>query len=202
MTQNMSNRFGRLKSGLLAGVCCLGFMLTLIPAAQAKATEAEAKETVSTAVDRTMAALEDAAISNVEADAILELVDVDRVAQFALGNHWTELSDSQKPEYLAAFRTFANNQLQDHLSGFSDADVTIEDVASRGDEDAIVTTIVTTKDDERNTVSWRVIDTGTWKIVDIEVKDVWFAIEQRAQFDAILDKNGGDLDALIAEISG
>lgn len=200
MTHSRKDRIGKIKTGLMAGFCSLSFLLTLTPAAQAKASDAEAKSVVSDAVDRTLTALDDAAISNSEADTILELVDVDRVAQFALGNHWDKLSESQKSEYLAAFRNFANKQLQGHLTGFSEAKVDIEDVMARGDKDTIVTTIVTTGDD-RQTVSWRLFDSGSWKIVDIEVQNVWFAIEQRAQFDAILDKNGGDLDALIAEIS-
>jgi ABC-type transporter MlaC component len=29
---------------------------------------------------------------------------------------------------------------------------------------------------------------------------VWFAIEQRAQFEAILDQNNGDIDDLIAQL--
>ena len=42
---------------------------------------------------------------------------------------------------------------------------------------------------------------GSWHIVDIQAQDIWFAIEQRAQFGAILDRNNGDIDALINEIS-
>ncbi|MGB3625875.1 MAG: ABC transporter substrate-binding protein [Henriciella sp.] len=200
MTDMTGKRIDWLKNGLVASVCSLAVAFAVSPSAYAKAADDDAKQVVSEAVDRTLAALDDAEISTTEADTILELVDVDRVAQFALGNHWDNLSESQKPEYIAAFRTFANNQLQDHLSGFSQAEVAIEDVQARGSDDAIVQTIVTT-DDDRQTVSWRLYGSGDWKIVDIEVQNVWFAIEQRAQFDAILDENGGDLDALIAEIA-
>ena len=196
MTQSVKTTAERIKGGVIAGLFTASCAFALIPAAHAESMDNAAATTVTETVDRTIAALEDSNITDAEAESIIEKVDVDKVAQFSLGNHWADLNDAQKSEYLDAFHVYAKKQLRDHLSGFSQASVEVTDVVSRGSNDTIVETQVTTSDD-RQTVSWRLIDGG---IVDIQVQDVWFAIEQRAQFDALLDQNGDDIDALIADI--
>ena len=57
---------------------------------------------------------------------------------------------------------------------------------NRGDNDAIVVSQVRTSDNSQpQEMSWRVVANGSWHIVDIQAQDIWFAIEQRAQFQAI-----------------
>lgn len=192
----------RLKNGFVAALLAASCAFAIAPAAKAEAVDHEAASTVSEAADRTMAALEDADISDSEAEQLLALVDVDRVAQFSLGNHWQDISADQQERFTSAFRVYAKRQLQQHLSGLTNATVEVTDVVPRGDEDAVVVTQARTEDEAPQTISWRVIKNDSWSIVDIEVQDVWFAIEQRAQFDAMLDKNNGDVEKLIAELSG
>ena len=62
-------------------------------------------------------------------------------------------------------------------------------------------TQIATEEDPSQKVSWRVINDGSWGIVDIQVQGVWFAIQQREQFQALLDRNNGDIDALISQLS-
>jgi hypothetical protein len=70
---------------------------------------------VNTAVERTLAALEDAKISDLEADGILELIDVDRVAPFTMGRHWRTMDEATQARFVTAFRQFARGQLREHL---------------------------------------------------------------------------------------
>ena len=156
---------------------------------------------VNTAVERTLAALEDAKISDLEADGILELIDVDRVAPFTMGRHWRTMDEATQARFVTAFRQFARGQLREHLSGFSQSDVEILRTVERKPGDAIVTTKVSNGDAEEHIVSWRVTDNDGWKVTDIEAMGLWFAIEQRAQFQAMLDQNGGNVSELISEIA-
>ncbi|WP_300395161.1 ABC transporter substrate-binding protein [Henriciella sp.] len=190
-----------LRYGMIAGLMTLSSAFALTPAASAASGEEGAVEVVNDAVGQTMTALEDQTISQSEASGIIKLVKVDRVAQFALGKTWKTVSDDQKGRYIDAFHTYANAQLQQHLSNLSVADAEVTDVTTRGEGDAIVTTKVATEDNPNESVSWRVIDEGGWGIVDIQVQDVWFAIQQREQFQAVLDQNNGDIDALIEKLS-
>ena len=178
-----------------------GFALSLALLAQpAAATGATPEAVVETAVDRTLAALQDSHISDQEADEILKVIDVERVAQFTMGRHWRGMDEATQADFMTAFRSFARVQLREHLADFSEAEVEILRTVERKPGDAIVTTKVSSVDDKEHMVSWRVNDNNGWKVTDIEAMGLWFAIEQRAQFQAMLDQNGGDVSALIKEI--
>ena len=156
---------------------------------------------VNSAVERTLSALQDQQISDKEADSILELIDVERVAPFTMGRHWRTMDDATQARFVDAFRQYARVQLRKHLADFSDGDVEILRTVERKPGDAIVTTTVTGIDSKEQTVNWRVNENDGWKVTDIEAMGLWFAIEQRAQFQAMLDQNGGDVSKLIAEIA-
>ncbi len=179
-----------------------GFALSLALLAQpAAASGASPEAVVETAVDRTLSALQDSTISDQEADEILKVIDVERVGQFTMGRHWRSMDEATQADFMKAFRTFARVQLREHLADFSEAEVEILRTVERKPGDAIVTTKVSGVDDKEHMVSWRVNDNNGWKVTDIEAMGLWFAIEQRAQFQAMLDKNGGDVRALIQEIA-
>lgn len=178
-----------------------GLALSLALLAQpAAASGATPEAVVETAVDRTLAALQDAHISDQEADEILKVIDVERVAQFTMGRHWRGMDEATQADFMTAFHSFARVQLREHLADFSEAEVEILRTVERKPGDAIVTTKVSGVDNKEHMVSWRVNENNGWKVTDIEAMGLWFAIEQRAQFQAMLDKNGGDVSALIQEI--
>ena len=178
-----------------------GLALSLAFLAQpAAATGATPEAVVETAVDRTLAALQDAHISDQEADEILKVIDVERVAQFTMGRHWRGMDEATQADFMKAFHSFARVQLREHLADFSEAEVEILRTVERKPGDAIVTTKVSGVDNKEHMVSWRVNENNGWKVTDIEAMGLWFAIEQRAQFQAMLDQNGGDVSALINEI--
>lgn len=179
----------------------LALSLALISSPASASTGATPEAVVNTAVERTLAALEDSNISNQEADSILELMDIERVAPFTMGRHWRTMDDATQARFITAFRQFARLQLRKHLADFSEAEVEVLRTVERKPGDAIVTTKVTGIDAEEQIVSWRVNDNDGWKLTDIEAMGLWFAIEQRAQFQAMLDQNGGNVSDLITEIS-
>ncbi|PKP82620.1 MAG: toluene tolerance protein [Alphaproteobacteria bacterium HGW-Alphaproteobacteria-18] len=174
--------------------------LALIAHPAAANTGSSPEAVVDKAVQRTLSALEDARISDQEADAILELIDIERVAPFTMGRHWRTMDEPTQARFIEAFHKFARVQLREHLSDFSSAEVEILRTVERKPGDAIVTTKVTGADSKEHMVSWRVNDNDGWKVTDIEAMGLWFAIEQRAQFQAMLDQNGGNVSQLITEI--
>ena len=192
--------FRSLKSTTAIAGAALSMAMLAQPALASDNTDHAAAAVVTEAVDLTVTALQDSNISDAEADSIIELIDMERVAPFTLGRHWRTMEDAQKAEFMSAFELYARAQLREHLSGLSNADVEVVRTVERKPGDAIVITNVTGVDDKEQTVSWRLNEDGEWKITDIEVMGLWFAIEQRAQFQAVLDQNGGSIDALIAEM--
>lgn len=201
MTQSLKSPARTVRTRLLAATLGAASLIALTPAALA-AEDHAAADLVTATAGEAVSALEDGTISDAEATEIMSDVKIEAVAKFTLGNTWDDISADEQSRYVDAFEVFARNQLKQHLSGLSGATVEVTDVVARGDADAVVVTQVRTSDNERpQEMSWRVVENGSWHIVDIQAQDIWFAIEQRAQFQAILDKNNGDIDALITEIS-
>ncbi|MFN4183997.1 MAG: phospholipid-binding protein MlaC [Hyphomonas sp.] len=178
----------------------IALSLAVIAQPAAANTGSSPEAVVDKAVQRTLAALEDSNISGPEADKILELIDVERVAQFTMGRHWRTMEGATQESFIEAFRKYTRVQLREHLAGFSNADVEILRTTERKPGDAIVTTRVSGADSKEQLVSWRVNDRDGWKVTDIEAMGLWYAIEQRAQFQAMLDQNGGNISELITDI--
>lgn len=173
-------------------------LLLAAPALTATAEESPEK-IVREATQQASAFMNDGNLSNNEARKMIRFLDVDRIARFALGRHVRSMSTDQYAEYKGAFSRYLREQLQDHLEDFSGSDVRIEKTVARSASDVIVETSVV--DPSGENVNWRIRQRdGKWGIVDVEAMDLWLAIEQRAQFTAKLDANGGDVDALINDI--
>ena len=53
-------------------------------------------------------------------------------------------------------------------------------------------------------LDWQILtsDDGSHRVVDLKVEGVSLAIAQRDEFTAVLDRNGGNIDALLDEIRG
>ena len=72
--------------------------------------------------------------------------------------------------------------------------------------DSIVDTTIARSDGKNMDVRWRVLHrNGEYQVVDVALDIdgnlIWLAIEQRAQFLALLDRTNGSADALINKIN-
>jgi phospholipid transport system substrate-binding protein len=147
--------------------------------------------------EQTVEFLQDDRLDKDEIDQLLDDVDVDGIARFALGKYSSRITADDYRAYEAAFRSYLRDQMREQLTRFSDGDIEIEDANRRGNQ-SIIETIVTKPDGETLDVNWRLrkSDAG-WEVIDVEAMNLWLAIEQRAQFQAELDSTGGDFGALI-----
>lgn len=171
--------------------------------AQARTTAGSQPELVIGSVSEDAASfLSDDTLSISEADALLERVNVEAVSRFALGRYVRTASEADLTAYNEAFRSYLTSQMQTHLDKFAGGQFEIINTVEREPGDVVVETRVTTTDGDNLPVSWRVKSfDGTWQIIDIEFEGLWLIIEQRAQFQATLDANGGDVGALAAGLS-
>lgn len=174
---------------------CLALAAPLLPAS---ASPAGPVETVRATTEEAIGYLDDGTLDPGETHALLRSVDVEAVARFALGRHVHRLDDAQRMAYRAAFEDYLARQMRRHLDGIAGGEVAVTGEVPRSDTDVIVETEITTPDGTVQPVTWRMNRAdGGWAVVDVQVNDLWLAIEQRAQFDAELDRSGGDIDALI-----
>lgn len=170
--------------------------------AAATATETSDPEAmIAGATEQVVAYLADGVMDETEATEIMKLLDVDKIARFSLGRYARRASDEEYVRYRDAFSNFLASQIMMHFEDFSGAEIAVQGSTARSDEDVIVSTEVVRGGGDDMTISWRVVKSdGRWAVVDVEALGLWLAIEQRAQFATILDKNNGNIDALIDQL--
>lgn len=168
----------------------------------ATANEASAPEAmIKDATNQVEAFLSDGVMDQSEAAEIMKLLDVDRIARFSLGRHARQVSDEDYARYCEAFSDFLTSQVMTHFEDFSGAEIKVSGSVPRSEDDVIVSTEVVRGGGDDMTINWRVVKLGDgWAVVDVEALGLWLAIEQRAQFGVILDKNNGNIDGLIDQL--
>ena len=98
--------------------------------------------------------------------------DIKTIAQFALGHHWRDISDSEKKEYVDLFEKMVVNIYARRFGDYKGQEILVKSANKRGKRDFIVSSVE-----------------GTSMI-----------ITQRADFSAVIQKGNGDIGFLLAEM--
>ena len=132
-------------------------------------------------------------------------VDERKLARFTLGRFAQTTDEHQLDLYRAALTEYLSAMMLDHLDGATGLTVEVSRSVDRSARDCIAETIIHQDNRDNLILSWRVIrDEGKMSIVDVATiqggNTLWLSIELRAQFAELLDRNGGHVEALIAEL--
>lgn len=178
-----------IQRGLLAA-CLFGFVsLNAAAGPEAEAVIIETADTISQV--------------GTPSEAITKQIDVEAVAAFTLGKYSRRVSDDERQRFAQALETFLAQSFDDQRELFTQADVVVTGSVDRSEKDSIVETRIERPGKTAETVRWRVIERdGGWKVVDVEWKGLWLAIEQRAQIAAIMDKPRATIDDAIRALKG
>ena len=130
--------------------------------------------------------------------------DIQTIGRFVLGKHWQEASEDQRREFLSLFEDRIVQTYQDRLTDDPVKSFTILNTVptEKGSQDSFVNSlIVGTSDPEPTKVTWRVrIKEGQMKIVDVLVNGISESITQRSDFDSVIMKGGGNVEALLESL--
>lgn len=134
-----------------------------------------------------------------------QFTDLDAVSNFVIGRYARQFSEAELADYRQAFRTYALAVYENELDRYRGESVEVIGSFDRTPRDSIVNTRIPREGGPAMDVRWRVLNRGgEYQVVDvalnIEGNLIWLAIEQRAQFLALLDRTNGSSDALIAKI--
>ena len=201
------------RSAFLAGLVALGLIAGAPEAlAQTRNTDAEryvqenATNALHTLGDRSLSASQRRTTFN---RLMSDFADMPRIANFVLGRYSSQLrSDaSLRTEWTRTFQDYSIAVYEDRLESFNGSSIRVtgstERVAGR---DVIVNTQLTPRGAQRpTTVQWRLLRSGNaWKVVDVslilEGNQIWLAQQQQRDFLAQLDRNNGDIRALMGEL--
>ena len=135
-----------------------------------------------------------------------QFTDLDAVSNFVIGKYSRRFTEAELTRYRKAFREYALAVYQFELDAYRGEAVQVKNSVDRSPTDSIVNTVIKRQDGKDMDVRWRVQGSeGNYQVVDVALNLdgnlIWLAIEQRAQFIALLDNNNGSADKLIAKIN-
>ena len=188
-------------------VCSLAFMAFGVLAASDAQAASSPEVFVQSNIDRSYAILNDAALSpserQVQFRALLpSIVDVRRVGLFTLGPYARAAAQADVDKFEFAFTNLLAEVYLRGLSTYSALKVTGSTERSRDDAIVNVAAHDASGKSAQLHLAFRVRQTssGEHAVTDLQIEGAWLALTQRAEFTAYLQRNGGGLEALSAEI--
>ena len=130
----------------------------------------------------------------------VNVVDVEGLAKFSLGEESKKLSDKQISEFVQVFKVYFSKNISNKLKDYSDQEVKITGSKKISDVYVMVNSkIVNAKDKQEILVDWRVfLVNGKLIIRDLVVEGLSLARTQREEFASIIANKG--FEALIENL--
>ncbi len=137
-----------------------------------------------------------------ETNAIIDgFFDYKTSARFAAGQAWRGASDTEREDYLTAFRQVLLSLAQTQFDYFKRLDYLPTGAKAKGKELVLVGGTIRDKKGEFAPVdiAWRVSTPASKppRIIDIEVENISMLITQKQEHEAIIQSNQGSFQALI-----
>lgn len=193
---------------LAGGVAGMGMsMVSLMPFAALAVTEDQARAHIEATINELLALLRtpgDAASRAPRLRQIMETrANLPRVAQFAAGRIWREMSEDQQQRYLEAFASYVANIYSKQFSEYAgEPEISIGRVTDVGQRGFLVSTPTREKGGQSIDVSWLVSDRGgRVEIADIIIEGVSMVTTQREEIGAMFQRRGNDVEALIKALA-
>lgn len=134
-----------------------------------------------------------------------KFTNLNAVSNFVIGKYSRRFTEAELTKYRKSFRDYALAVYESELDAYRGEAVVVKSSVDRSETDSIVNTVIKRQDGRDMDVRWRVQGKeGNYQVVDVALNLdgnlIWLAIEQRAQFIALLDQNNGSAAALIKKI--
>jgi len=200
--------------GLLVAAIALPATAAPKPAPPAAAATRTAEQTeveayIRTNSNRLMTVLSDRSVSSeVRSKAFNEAMesftDVRAVGRFVLGRYAASTSPEAFERFSVAFRDYALAVYEVRFDKYRGERIAVTNSVVRKPGDVIVNSMVQGRANGEPDlpVAWRVLKRSNgWRVVDVEVFGIWLGIEQRAQFESLVQNANGSVEPLIERLS-
>jgi len=191
-----------------AAVICV--FLLVAGAGPASAVPQSASEFITVLADTSMDRLTAPDLPRAErAQRFRDLFDesfaVTGIARFVMGRHWRSATEEQRDEFVDLLVQIVTNTWAERFREFSRGDFQIVGEtavkSSRADEQDAIMRTAYASDDDGVAINWRVANKGDiYKITDIQVEGVSMVTTYRDEMAAVIRKNGGTIEGLLAEM--
>ncbi len=127
--------------------------------------------------------------------------DMNTIARFSLGSNWRNASKAQQDEYLGLFKAMIVNVYSERFNNYSGQKLSVTGSRAEGGSDILVHSLMTQASGPKVKIDWRVRDrSGKFQVVDVIVEGVSMAMTQRSDFSSVIQRGGGDIEALLAHL--
>ena len=130
-------------------------------------------------------------------------VDIEGIGLYSIGKRRKELTDTQKEEYLEIFKKYFLKSFASRLAQYSDPKIRVDSEKYLNKKYTMVSSVLVATDDKPEVkIDWRVItkDPENPLIIDVIIEGVSLAKVQKEEFNAIIQNNDGDLNALFKNL--
>lgn len=181
------------------------------PLAQARPASAsthspEAGAFINGLADRAIAGLMDKNASRHDRESRFRVLltdgfDVPLIARFVMGRYWRVASEAERAEYLQLFEDFIVATYSQRFGEYAGENLKVVNTRAQPDGDTWVLSDLMRPSGPPVKVEWRLRREGSsFKIIDVVVEGVSMSITQRDDFSATIQRAGGKVDALLAQL--
>ena len=125
--------------------------------------------------------------------------DLPGIGQFVLGRYWRVATPQEQRDFLGLFQEYLVRAYSARLGAYGGEPFRATGARSNGDETIVTSEIIRTNGG-RIAVDWYLIGRGPYKITDVYVGGVSMKVTQRDEFASVIQRNGGRVEALIAQL--
>ena len=129
-----------------------------------------------------------------------ETVDIRGIGYYSLGAHRKKISDKEKDDYFEIFEQYFLKSFSSRLAEYTDPKIRVDTQKKLNDKYTMVSsTLLATSEKPEIKIDWRVITKNPDNplIIDVIIEGVSLAKVQREEFNAIIQNNDGDINALL-----
>jgi len=127
--------------------------------------------------------------------------DLDTISRLVLGRFWRQASDAQKSDFRTVFESYVTKTYAQRLGHYEGETFKVGSTRATDDGDVMVQSEIDRPNGPPIHVDWRTHkeDAG-YRIVDVVIDGVSMMQTQREEFAAVIQKNGGNVDALLSQL--
>jgi phospholipid transport system substrate-binding protein len=125
--------------------------------------------------------------------------DMEALSRFVLGPYWRSATDAQRKEFMKLFEDWIVSAYGERFSQYSGEQFKVVGQRPEGENATLVNSqIIRPNGGPPIKVDWRVSKSGgEYKINDVVVEGISLMVTQRQEFSSVIQRNGGQLEALL-----
>lgn len=126
--------------------------------------------------------------------------DLMTIGRFVIGRSWNAATPEQQKEYMRLFEELVVKTYGDRMTLYTGEGFTVVAARPESEKDSIVNSQITHPDGSQpTTIDWRVrLRNGKYGVIDVVVEGVSLSVTQRQEYAAVIQRNGGQIDGLLA----